>query len=197
MFFKKGTMMNKRKVIWCMILCFVLTGCGVPDEALVLSLEEPETVTEISKEEEETVKASLIYVYVCGAVAEPGVVELPEGSRVADALSAVGGFAADAGEEYVNLAAKIEDGEKIYFPTKAEVQTWETEDYLEENGIVNINTADKTQLMTLPGIGEARAEDIIAYRKNHGAFQKKEDLKNVSGIKDNMYQKLEDKIVVE
>lgn len=197
MLIEKGTMMKKRKVIWCLLLCLVLTGCGVKDRALVLSLEEPETVTEIPKEEDEVAKASLIYVYVCGAVANPGVVELPEGSRVADALLAVGGFAADAGEEYVNLAAKVEDGQKIYFPTKAEVQAREAEAYLEENGIVNINTADKTLLMSLPGIGEARAEDIIAYRKDHGAFQRKEDLKKVSGIKDNMYQKLEDKIVVE
>jgi len=193
---EKGTMMKKRKIMWCLLLCFVLSGCGVEDQALVLSLEEPETVEEIPVAEE-TVKPSLICVYVCGAVAAPGVVELPEGSRVADALLAVGGFAEDAGQEYVNLAAKVEDGQKIYFPTKAEIQTWETEVYLEENGIVNINTADKTQLMTLPGIGEARAEDIIAYRKKHGAFQRKEDLKNVSGIKDNMYQKLKDKIVVE
>lgn len=197
MLLEKGTMMKKRKIILCLLLCLVLSGCGVKDRALVLSVEEPETMTEMPQEEEETVKPSLIYVYVCGAVAAPGVVELPEGSRVADALLAVGGFAEDAGEDYVNLAAKVEDGQKIYFPTKVEIQSWETEEYLAGKGIVNINTADKTQLMTLPGIGEARAEDIIAYRKNHGAFQRKEDLKKVSGIKDNMYQKLEDKIVVE
>lgn len=204
MLLRKGTMMKKRKrlefcvqIILCMILCFMMAGCGVPDKALVLSLEESETVQEQPVNEDDVVQISVICVYVCGAVVSPGVVELPAGSRVADALSAVGGFTVEAGEDYVNLAARIEDGQKIYFPTKAEVQTWEAEQYRKENGIVNINTADKNGLMTLPGIGEARAEDIIAYRKSHGAFRRKEDLKNVSGIKDNMYEKLVDKIVVE
>ena len=196
--------MNKRKIvkvliqgIFCGILCFVMTGCRVPDKALVFSMEEQAVVSEACEEEVEQGLENRIYVYVCGAVAEPGVVELPEGSRAADALLAGGGFTADAKEDYVNLAAKVEDGQKLYFPTEAEVQIWETEKRQTEKGIVNINTADKEQLMTLPGIGETRAEDIIAYRNAHGAFQKKEDLKKVSGIKENMYEKLAEKIVVE
>ncbi len=204
MYYQKGTMMKKEKTIRfcvlvfaCMLLCGVLSGCEVSDAALVLSLDESEEDIVSATQSRENESVATICVYVCGAVAEPGVVELPEGSRASDALMAAGGFATDAKEDYVNLAAKVKDGEKIYFPTLAEVEMWENESYMEQKGIVNINTADVAQLMSLPGIGEARAQDIIAYRETNGAFREKEDLKKVSGIKENMYQKLADKIAVE
>lgn len=182
--------------------CIFLSGCGVQDSALVFSVEES-TVDENRASQavamQNTTSASevKIYVYVCGAVVNPGVVELAEGSRVEAALQAAGGFAEDAQREYVNLAAKLEDGEKLYFPTISEAEALAYESYMEQAGLVNINTADVAQLMTLPGIGEARAQDIIDYREIHGAFAEKEDLKNVSGIKENMYKKLADKIVVQ
>jgi len=194
--FRKGTMMKNKKIIWCMILSIVMMGCGVKDEALVLPLKEPEMVVEAATQEE-AMQESMICVYVCGAVENPGVVELPEGSRAADALLAVGGLTAEAEEDYVNLAAKVQDGEKLFFPTKAEVELWEEESAMEQKGIVNINTATKEQLMTLSGIGEARAEDILEYRKSQGAFQCIEDLKKVTGIKESLYEKIADKIVVE
>lgn len=198
------------KIVACLLFCGIMSGCGVRDAALVLPPEGSETgeavnVTQTVGEEDAASGTlsqagepyNLICVYVCGAVNSPGVVELPEGSRADDALQAAGGFSADAKTDYVNLAAKLEDGEKLYFPTVSEAEEWEYESYAEQMGLVDINTADVAQLMTLPGIGEARAKDIIAYREEHGAFRKKEDLKNVSGIKENMYKKLEEKIVVQ
>lgn len=138
-----------------------------------------------------------IYVYVCGAVMEPGVVGLAEGSRAEDALRAAGGFAEDAQTDYVNLAARVSDGEKLYFPNAAQAKIMAEEERAAVLGLVNINTADAAMLCTLPGIGEARAQDIISYREEHGAFQSKEDIMKVPGIKTAAYGKLQDKITVE
>ncbi len=153
-------------------------------------------------------QAPMIYVYVCGCVNTPGVVELPEGSRAEAALEAAGGFAEEAWREYVNLAAVVTDGEKLYFPRQDEAETLppaeqtkqvaqtKQEEQAKQSGLVNVNTADLTELTTLPGIGESRAKDIIAYREKHGDFERKEDLKKISGIKESVYSKLEDKITV-
>lgn len=179
------------------LICCLMCGCGVRDEALVFSA--PETVAEeafVTNESTDLEKQSLICVYVCGAVVKPGVVELPVGSRAADALREAGGFAEDAAKESVNLAAKVADGEMLCFPTVSEAEEQKKAEEAAEMGLVNINTADAAQLMTLPGIGEARARDIIAYREANGAFQSKEDLQKVSGIKENMYAKLCDRITI-
>lgn len=135
-----------------------------------------------------------ICVYVCGAVEAPGIVFLPEGSRAADALEAAGGFAFHAAVDAVNLAAKISDGEKLYFPDCEEYRAQAEKQASASAGLVNINTADAAQLCTLPGIGESRAADIIAYREAHGGFASCEDIMNVSGIKENVYNKISDKI---
>lgn len=137
-----------------------------------------------------------IRVYVCGAVVSPGVVALPEDSRAEDALSAAGGFAEDAWRDYVNLAERVQDGEKLYFPTLDEKGSGSLPEQEAGSGLVNINTADVTALCALPGIGEARARDIIAYREAYGAFESCEDIMNVSGIKTSVYNKISDMITV-
>lgn len=143
----------------------------------------------------------MMRVYVCGAVVCPGVVEIPVGSRIEDALSAAGGFLPDAFREAVNLAGWAEDGQMLYFPTTAEAAEWKpvqegqgSQDKQEE--LVNINTAGAALLCTLPGIGEAKAADIIAYREAHGGFASSEDIMKVSGIKASIYEKICDKITV-
>lgn len=140
--------------------------------------------------------AGEICVYVCGAVEAPGVVFLPGGSRAADALEAAGGFAPDAAEEAVNLAARVSDGEKLYFPTSGEYAVQSQQEEASAAGLVNINTADIAQLCTLPGIGESRAADIIAYRESHGGFAACEDIMQVSGIKESVYNKISGRITV-
>ena len=108
-----------------------------------------------------------ITVYVCGAVVQEGVYELPAGSRISDALLMAGGYDENALHGYVNLAERLEDGERIYFPDYQELEELgivpisSTES--SESGLVNINTADAETLKTLPGIGDAKAADIIAY----------------------------------
>lgn len=144
---------------------------------------------------------TMIRVYVCGAVACPGVVEIPEGSRIEDALLAAGGFSPDAVEEAVNLADWASDGQMLYFPAVGEEAAWKPvqpgRDIRDgQNGLVDINTAGAALLCTLPGIGEARAADIIAYRESHGSFASCEDIMKVPGIKTSVYEKICDKITV-
>lgn len=162
--------------------------------------------TEVPGEESGSVEAveektpEMILVYVCGAVENPGVVCLQAGSRLCDALEAAGGFTQDASVTSVNLAARLTDEEMICVPTVMEAEAAQKEQAVQElSGIrpVNINTADMNALCTLPGIGESRAQDIINYREKNGAFQSKEDIMQVSGIKESLYEKICDKISVE
>ena len=149
--------------------------------------------------------AAMIYVDVGGEVKDPSVVELPDGSRVTDAITAAGGLTELADLTDINRAAFVSDGEKIYIPS----QVSELEDdglsagegggggtAKSSDGRININTADSTQLQELTGVGPATAEKIIDYRKQNGRFQSIEDIKNVSGIGDKTYEKLKDHIKV-
>lgn len=152
-----------------------------------------------------------ITVHICGAVEQPGVYELDANSRVIDGIAMAGGFTDEAGGDALNLAMPMSDGSKIYVPTLEEVMkngegasdatmyiTAGTDVTSADSGgeLVNINTAGIDRLTTLPGIGESRANSIIAYRQEHGAFKKNEDIMNVSGIKTGAYDKIKDKITV-
>lgn len=194
-------------------LVMLLTGCGGKDEALVLiSSEESEELTVLEAAEQaaeishadvtlaETksteVEPRTVYVYVCGAVQNPGVVEVPEGSRAEKALELAGGMTPEADAFYVNLAEPVQDGQKLYFPTAVEAESLETAKKAKEEGLVNINTASVEELCTLPGIGASKAADIVRYREKNGAFRNKEDIMQVSGIKQNAYDRLCDRITV-
>lgn len=152
----------------------------------------------------ETETAILLYADVCGAVKNPGVYRLEEGARVCDLVKLAGGLTEEADLNVLNQAEKVTDGMKVRVYTKEEaadlqVQTGTgmTTTEATDNGRVNINTADQTQLMALSGIGASRAADIIAYRTEHGSFQTIEEIMNVSGIKESTFQKIKDQIVVE
>lgn len=156
-----------------------------------------EDEAEVGTEAEiETSPVSMCYVHVCGEVNTPGVYELPEGSRIFEAVDAAGGFTAEAAESSLNLAKTIADGMQIVVLNKEEAQNASEMAVEQASGLVNINKASKEQLMTLPGIGESRAEDILRYRKESGGFQKIEDIMKVSGIKDAAFQKIKDSITV-
>lgn len=151
-----------------------------------------------------------IYVHVCGEVENPGVYELPEGSRAFEALEAAGGFTEQAAADCLNLAAVVSDGMQLRVLTQAEAEGLSMEEIgrltgqeasrsggsSDEPALVNINTAGKEELMTLSGIGESRANDIIRYRTENGGFKNIEEIKNVPGIKDAMFQKIKDSITV-
>lgn len=185
------------------LLCFILSGCGETDRALSIEIgstvELPADTAE-SSILQNTSGAEEVFtevcVYVCGAVKHPGVVRLPEGSRYQDALEAAGGFAEAAAQEAVNLAKPVIDGEQIYFPTQEEAQATESAVQSEEPGLVNINQADVDKLCDLPGIGEAKAREIISYRESNGSFETIEEIMKVPGIKENAYNRLKDFITV-
>ena len=163
----------------------------------ILSQELPEEVPE-QKEE--------LVVYVCGAVNEPGIYTLPKESRLYEVIALAGGFSSEADPAYHNLARGIADGERIYIlsyaETKALTMSQQVEGELGENSsqeqkfLVNLNTATAEQLTSLPGIGEAKAANILAYRKKVGQFTDIEEIMNVSGIGEAMFEKIKDKITV-
>lgn len=181
----------------------------------VLIEQESENIELISPKRE-------IAVHVCGAVKNPGVYYLEEDKRVCDAIQAASGFLTEADENYLNQALFLQDGMKIYIPTKEETkdlekEAWgmeasgmkngETEDFShgvesgiqkadEEHKKIDLNTADAALLCTLPGIGESRAKSIIAYREKNGPFEKIEDVMKISGIKEAAFEKIKDLITV-
>ena len=171
-----------------------LSGCGEEEELIFF----PSKTTDATYEEVTSTSISQeanIMVYVCGAVEHPGVVSLGREERVVDAIALAGGMTPQADETYVNLAARLTDGEKIYVPTVTETAIWKAEE--EKSTLVNINEADIEELCTLSGIGESKAEDIVRYREENGAFRTKEELMKVPGIKENLFQKIVEKITVE
>ncbi|WP_182187501.1 helix-hairpin-helix domain-containing protein [Pectinatus frisingensis] len=141
-----------------------------------------------------------LVVYVTGAVNSPGVIELPEGSRIVDAVNKCGGMNESADTENINLAQKITDAAQIKIPIRSEntntVSLSDGKSSSIDNNRVNINTADESVLDTLPGIGPAMAKRIVEYRQNQGNFQSIDDLKKVRGIGEAKYIKLKDKITI-
>lgn len=172
--------------------------------------EQEKEVTKASALEQELSKEAVIHV--CGEVMNPGVYTLSENARVVDAIEAAGGFTKEAAEDAFNQAALITDGQRIYVPNKKEVETLsdaevtevvfsnplgeEMSDGSSNKTKVNINKATKEELMTIPGIGEAKAESIISYRKEHGDFSFIEELQNISGIKSAVFNRMKDFITV-
>lgn len=160
---------------------------------------------------EESSEAEPVIVHICGAVKAPGVYELEQGSRVMDAVNAGGGFLPEAAQDSCNLAEPVTDGCQIYIMTKQESLEAEKTSGIRQTGrisgasaavsgtgagLVDLNTADKTALMTLPGIGESRADDILEWRSKNGGFQRIEDIMKISGIKKGAFEKIKDKITV-
>ena len=206
-------MTNKFYRLTGILIVFMLAGltaCSRKEAVLVRQDSESETEV-LEKKELQTETAGnenvSCYVYVCGQVAAPGVFELPSGSRVCDAIEAAGGMTEDASPEYWNLAGEVSDGEMIYVPTAEEAaelgrgngnsgEAQTTAEGVTSDGRINLNTASKDQLMTIPGVGESKADSIIAYRQEQGMFQSTEDVMNISGIKEGMYAKIKDYISV-
>lgn len=145
--------------------------------------------------------SGIIYVDVCGAVRYPGVYELKQDARVFEGIEAAGGLLPEACTKALNQAQVLSDGQKLYVPTTEE---WDSADLsgavlesAQDDGLININTADESRLCELPGVGESRAQAIIQYREEHGPFQSIEEIQNVSGIKSGLFAKIQDLIKVQ
>ena len=127
----------------------------------------------------------------------PGVFEVEKGTRVFSLIALAGGLSNDADISGLNQAAVASDGEKIYVPREGEEETVSEASLGDAGGTkVNINTADSKALMTLPGIGEAKAKLIIDFRQKNGPFRSIEDITKISGIKSGLYEKIKDQITV-
>ncbi len=165
-------------------------------KAILLTDETEEQASFVLTEAAETVSESEspgIVVYVSGEVKNPGVYELPINSRVCDALMAAGGLTENALDSLVNLAEVLTDGEMIRFPEKTDASAGTA---VLSDGLVNLNTAGRDDLMTLPGIGEARADAIISYRNENGSFRSTEELMNVPGIGETLFDRLKNRIKI-
>ena len=145
-----------------------------------------------------------IYVQISGAIKTPQVAKLKKDTRVFELIDTSGGFTDDASDAYINkilnLARVVTDGEKLYIPFAIEeLQSDFATKYTassEENTIVNINTANKQQLTTLPQVGDSTAEKIIDYRTKNGGFKSIDEIKNVSGIGDKTFEDFKDLISI-
>lgn len=145
-------------------------------------------------------------VHVAGAVVRPGVYELDDDSRVEDAVAAAGGFVIEADKNALNLAAHLEDGQRLDIPFVAGfipddasgfvVITEGTPSPLVGEDLVNINTASLDELDNLPGIGPTIAQRIIDYRTANGPFASINDIVNVAGIGSATFAEIQDLITV-
>lgn len=194
----------------------LLTGCSSTQSAYLIPVTEvadesetddPEVLHEsaIAADAQADTGPELLYVHVCGEVNQPGVYELTSGARVYQVIEMAGGMTSDAALDAVNQAAVLYDGQQLVIPSvlewsekdrETDSQGTANEKASSENDLVNINEATKEELMTLPGIGESKAADIVAYRENQGRFLAVEDIMNVSGIKEAVFARIKDKITV-
>lgn len=199
---------KNEKIIICIILLIIISIIGYyiykkinnnesyieeDDSYIAENFIEIENETNINKSEDN------IIIHIAGCVENEGVYEIKKDSRISDAVEIAGGLTSDANTKVINLAQKLSDGQKIYIPNINE----DIEEYEDENinlfnydDLVNINTANQTELETLPGIGPSTADKIIKYRKENGNFENIEDIKNVSGIGDAKYENIKDKICI-
>lgn len=136
----------------------------------------------------------MLVVHVAGAVAKPGVIRLPQGSRVGDAIAAAGGATGDADANRLNLALVVEDGQKIHVPQRGESVAAEPgasgAGGAGTGGKINLNTADAAELDTLPKVGPVLAQRIVDWRKEHGPFKTVDELDAVDGVGPKMLEAL-------
>ena len=214
----------KKQIIIISIILILLSVSGyfiyinIPKKEEIKISKEP-----IKKEKEEVKEESKYKVDIKGQINNPGIYEVPISSRVIDVINLAGGLTVNADTSVINLSKKVIDEMVIIVYSKEEVtnfkKTKEIEQQVQEQCIqkdenslkndacissnkntstnkVSINNASAEELMTLPGIGESKAKDIIDYRTKNGPFKKLEDLKNIPGIGENVYNKLKENITL-
>ena len=191
---------EQKRLLICIIIAVLLTiGLVQPlqpqtQEGIVISEERAETREDSISQPERIMNE--IVVHVAGAVENPGVYTLQEGQRVEDAIQ-LAGILPNAAEDTLNRAAPLTDGVKIVVPYQDDVGLQPTNDHSETTQHkLNLNQATLAQLMTLPGIGEVKAQAIIRYRQEHGRFQNVDQLLSVNGIGTAIYSQIVDLVCV-
>jgi len=196
---------KKQQYAIVVILCFILAFSGyiiyknykLKNEFVVNASNESVPVERIVEGEENKEKPLEIKVYVTGLVKNPGVYTMKEGERIIDAINKAGGPLEEADLTNINLAQKVKDEQMIRVPKKGETNNISPTSTIQKNEKININTATKEELQTLPGIGPVTAERIIEFRESKGSFKKIEDIMNVPRIGPKMFEQIKDKIIVD
>lgn len=200
---KKGMFRKFPLVSFFLFISVFPSGCS-NDDTQSVSLGEKVVLEQPSLEESTEINENQkIYVYITGQVKNPGVYQVEENARLYIAIEMAGGFTKNASEESLNLAEKVVDGQQINVLSKAEYEKLKKNDsaiagnseessntYEDTGNKVNINTAATEELMSLPGIGQSKADAIINYRKENGNFSKIEDIMLVPGIKEGAFDKI-------
>ena len=183
------------------------------------------TITLVSKEEEKEI-VNKIKVDIKGSVQSPGVYELDEDSRVIDLINMAGGLLKDSNTELINLSMKLKDEMTIIIYSNKEIDNYKKNNNKKEivyievekcpdkindacinkttesknsdklDNKISINNASIQELVKIPGVGEAKAKDIVSYREKNGLFKAIEDIKQVSGIGDSLFEKINDNITI-
>ncbi len=177
-------------------LTLVLGGLGIA--VFVVAVTPRGTSTVIAPDDTASPRgpvATEIYVHILGQVVRPGLYALPDGARAVDAVAAAGGFTPTADAGGVNLARFVSDGEQIVVPAIGEGPAGAAPG-VAGDGRVNLNTADAAALDTLPGVGAATAQKILAWREQNGRFESIEDLLDVGGIGEAKLAALRDLVTV-
>ena len=189
-----------RKIYCILLVCLfavLMVGCKNENSQSFISKSSQaskssgeETTGDVADNKEE----ASAYVYVCGEVNKPGVYGIRARGRVHEAIELAGGLTEAADSSAINMAAVVKDQEQIIVPAIGDGNASVNAET--KNGLVNINKAGKETLMTLPGIGESKANSIIAYRESKGSFKDIADLQNIEGIKSGVYNKIKNSITV-
>ena len=193
--------MLKKNIILLIVgiaISLVFMGCGSKSKRISLDDTKPKTSLE------ETQSNGDIFVHVVGEVNSPGIVKVPEGTRLYNVIEKAGGMTKNAQTDYLNLADTVKDGQQVRVISKKEYKKLrkksskespdESQGGSNKSGLININTATAEDLQTLSGIGEVRAKAIVEYRTQNGNFSKIEDIKNVSGIGDATFNNIKSQI---
>lgn len=191
-------------IILCIVICIVIyffTNDKSDDFNLSSDLYITNSIEEIQPEDKE------IIIHIDGEIINPGIVSLPIGSRISDAITASGGATEQADLSKINLAYALCDGQKIYVPSildEDEITYIQNDagsnvlipDISSNSTLVNINTATQAELEALPGIGASTAYKIINYRKENGKFKQIEDIMNVNGIGESKFNNIKKYICI-
>lgn len=200
--------MNLNKIIKVVTICvflllfgggYVLSHRGTENTLIKQKVVITQNDEKDTDKKAETLEVSSIHVHVCGAVKKPGVYELSVDARICDAISAAGGLKKKAADSDINQAQLLSDGEQVCIPyktAKKQDTITETSSDTTKQSKINLNTATSEELQTLPGIGVSKADSILQYRQENGKFSSIEEIKNITGIKDGVYSKIEAYITV-
>lgn len=199
---KEWLEIHKLKIFIIFIIFFlcIYFYLSTSKKVMNISEEKPPLISEQMAQEhvevEEQEEISMM-VDVKGEVLRPGVYQANHGERVIDLINKAGGFTKEANQDQVNLSQHIEDEMVIFVPEiGGESGSAQNQIDNKQSDLVNINKASESELQTLPGIGPSKAMSIIEYRETNGGFKTIEDLKEISGIGEKTFEKLEAHISV-